>query len=89
MNLTLISALLRTLATVAVVVDNGKKSEALSSTLNYAAKLVELGVAGEQKLQDLTADVQAMVDGTKTLTDADFDALKARSDDAHNAIQNS
>lgn len=89
MDLTIISALLRTLATVSTVAITSSKGQAVSSTLNYAAKLVELGAAGEEKLKALTADIQAMVDGTKTLSEDDFNGLKARSDAAHAAIQNS
>ena len=87
MDLTLVSALLRTLATVSTVAVTSSKGQAVSAALNYAAKLVELGAAGEAKLKELTADVQAMVDGTKSLTEDDFNALKARSDAAHAAIQ--
>lgn len=87
MELTLISALMRTLATVSTVAVTSSKGQAVSAALNYAATLVELGAQGEEKLKALTAEVQAMVDGTKVLSEDDFNGLKARSDAAHAAIQ--
>lgn len=89
MDLTLISALMRTLATVAGMVSSDKSTAAVSSALNYGATLVELGATGEEKLKELNSQIEAMVNGTAPLTDADFDALKARSDAAHSVIQNS
>jgi len=87
MDLTLISALLRTLASVSTIASTGKKAEAVASTLTYAAKLVELGAEGEQKLKDLTAEVQTMVESSTPLTEDDFEGLKQRSDTAHATIQ--
>lgn len=89
MNLAIVGVLLRSLSTAATLVDSSKKGAAISSTLNYAATLVEKGAEGEAKLEDFTAHVEAIVKGGGLLTESDFDDLKKRSDDAHNAIQSS
>jgi len=89
MDTVLISSLLRTLATVATLAHDSVKTQTVSRTLSYAATLVEAGAQGEEKLKELTADLQGMVAAGRDPTSDEWDALKLRSDAAHAAIQGS
>lgn len=63
-------------------------SPVVGQVLTAGAALIELGEAGAADFQALTLQVEDMVTAGRTPTPAEWDALKARSDAAHEAIQN-
>jgi hypothetical protein len=90
MDKLLIAGLLRTLSTVSTLaIGDATKSQSVSKTLAYAATLLEKGAEGEEKLKELTSELQVMVAEGRDPTSDEWDALKLRSDAAHAAIQNS
>jgi hypothetical protein len=55
--------------------------------LNTVALLVERGESGARELAALTDQMRQMVDAGRAPTPAEFNALRARSDAAHAALQ--
>lgn len=87
--LQLSTALIQSLATLASNVTSRSQGQAVGSALQLTAAAMQAGEQGVAKLQELTAHVQQMAAAGVDPTDAEFDALKARSDAAHVAIQGS
>jgi hypothetical protein len=82
---TVLAGLLRALSVFAPL--GGKQGAALQSTLVLAATLLERGEAGRHELEKLCADIDAMVAQGREPTPSEWAALLARSDAAHEAIQ--
>lgn len=55
--------------------------------VSAANALIQTGNRGAQALQDLTTEIEGMVAAGRDPTEAEFAALKARSDAAHAILQ--
>jgi hypothetical protein len=82
--LAVLPAFLRTIAGIGAPFA-GAAAPAIAAAIGYAATLIERGEAGAAGLQSLTDEIAAM--GTANATDAEWAALKARSDAAHAILQ--
>lgn len=82
--LLVIPAFLRTIAGIGAPFA-GAAAPAIMAAMGYAATLIERGEAGATELKALTDQIGAM--GAGNPTDAEWAALKTRSDAAHAIIQ--
>lgn len=84
-TLATISSLLRAISSVSGV--GGVAGVAVGTLLNFGADLIDKGEEGAAELESLNVQVQTMVTENRGPTDDELNALKARSDAAHAAIQ--
>ena len=82
----LIAQLFQVLAVAAV--REGVGDNAISEILIIASSLITRGVSAQSELQALTTQVETMVNEDREPTAEEWQALKGRSDAAHDAIQN-
>lgn len=83
----LISGLLRSIALLTRTADMSKHAQSIGAVLALGATAVERGAEGRVELKALKAQVEAMLSEGREPTNAEFAALKARSDAAHAIIQ--
>lgn len=89
-NLTLLALIPNFLRVIASAITSGTTlSTAMHEVLTTAAALVEVGDSAAVELQQLTAQVNAMVIANRDPTDDEWAALQARSDAAHKLIDGS
>ena len=81
--LPLVPELLRTIATAA----QSFLGPVVSEVMSAAPALIESGDAGAVALNDLTLQIKGMIAAGRDPTEAEWNALKARSDAAHAVIQ--
>ena len=84
--LTTISQLLLALSAAAQIA--GVSNPTISKWASIAAALLEQGDAARAALEDLVDHIRLMVDEDREPTQAEWDALAARSQAAHDTIQN-
>lgn len=79
-----VSQLLLAIASAA----GGVSNPTVQKWLSIAASLLQQGEQARADVEALTAQVQTMVDENREPTQAEWDDLAARSDAAHDIIQN-
>ena len=84
-QLAVVSAFMRAVGNA--VVDNGIANESIRVLTNLGASLIDRGSEAENELQLLTEQIKQMVVEQREPTQAEWDAMSARSDAAHSAIQ--
>lgn len=87
MDLVLISGLMRALSILSNSAEFGARGQAIGAALAVGATAVERGEAGRVELKALKAHVEALVSEGRAPTDAEFAAIRAKSDAAHAIIQ--
>lgn len=89
MGIEILIGLLGTLANAALnPAFNHTKGEAISSLLKLVASLLKKGDEAKADLIALKEQIEKMVAEGRDPTPDEWDALRARSDAAHDAIQN-
>lgn len=83
MNLDLVTALLRSLATVAADPALGYRGAAVISVLNLIALAVEAGANGKEELDKIQVQINDMIAEGREPDKAEWAELRARSDAAH------
>jgi HAMP domain-containing protein len=86
-ELLLVSGLMRAMSILARTADLGAHGQSIGTILALGATAIERGDAGRVELKALKAQVEAMLSEGRQPTNAEFEALRARSDAAHEVIQ--